>query len=106
MKLILLMMLLRRKPANNTKACVVAQTTTTQQKWDAVLEQIYRKVEQLEVYKQYARTATRQMEAESIARLADAMIVINWRKQLQYKSFFLFARLPAIEPCDTDSKGY
>jgi 4-hydroxy-3-methylbut-2-enyl diphosphate reductase len=71
------------------KACVVAQTTTTQQKWDAVLEQIYRKVEQLEVYKTICETtATRQMEAESIARLADAMIVIGGENSSNTKKLF------------------
>ena len=93
MKLILLMMLLRgRKPPIIQKACVVSSTTTTQQKWDAVLEQIYRKVEQLEVYKQYAEDNSYKADGSRslIARLADAMIVTWWEKTAPIQKAFFF----------------
>ncbi|NLO81562.1 MAG: bifunctional 4-hydroxy-3-methylbut-2-enyl diphosphate reductase/30S ribosomal protein S1 [Clostridiales bacterium] len=71
------------------KACIVAQTTLMQEKWDAVLERVRKKVKQLEVYNTICgTTAIRQMEAESIAKLADAMIVIGGKNSSNTKKLF------------------
>lgn len=61
-----------------TKGCVVAQTTTSYQRWEAILERLRDKVEQLEVFNTICNTtAVRQSEAESIAKMVDVMLVIG-----------------------------
>lgn len=60
------------------KACVVAQTTASYQRWEAILERLRNKVEQLEVFNTICNTtAVRQSEAESIAKMVDVMLVIG-----------------------------
>ena len=71
------------------KACIVAQTTMIQKKWDAILKIIHEKVEQPEVFNTICgTTSTRQMEAESIAKMADVMIVIGGKNSSNTKKLY------------------
>jgi len=63
---------------NLDKACIVAQTTITRQKWDEVLEEVKKKVKNLEIFNTIcSTTAERQQEAESIAKSVDVMWVVG-----------------------------
>ena len=71
------------------KACIVAQTTMIQKKWDAILKIIHEKVEQPEVFNTICGTTSiRQMEAESIAKMADVMIVIGGKNSSNTKKLY------------------
>ena len=63
-----------------SKACVVVQTTTIQEKCDAILNELQRKIPDLVFFNTICRaTAERQQEAEEIAKHADVMFVVGGR---------------------------
>lgn len=71
------------------KACVVAQTTTRREKWDEILAELMNKVEHLEEFNTICYATTqRQKEAESIAKTADAMLVIGGKNSSNTKKIF------------------
>jgi ribosomal protein S1/(E)-4-hydroxy-3-methyl-but-2-enyl pyrophosphate reductase len=72
-----------------SKACILAQTTTSHQNWDAILQRIHSKVEHLEVFNTIcSTTSNRQMEAESIAKIADVMWVIGGRNSSNTRKLY------------------
>jgi 4-hydroxy-3-methylbut-2-enyl diphosphate reductase len=71
------------------RACVVAQTTTSHQKWDAIVERLHSKVDQLEVFNTICNTtAVRQAEAEAIAKMVDVMLVIGGKNSSNTRKLY------------------
>ncbi len=71
------------------KACVVAQTTTPHKRWDAIVEQLYSKVDQLEVFNTICNTTSvRQAEAEAIAKMVDVMLVIGGKNSSNTRKLY------------------
>jgi len=71
------------------KACVVAQTTTPQQRWEAIVERLHDKVDQLEVFNTICNTtAVRQAEAEAIAKMVDVMLVIGGKNSSNTRKLY------------------
>ncbi len=65
-------------PEMDSECCIVAQTTITKEKWDNINIKLQKKCKNIQKFDTICNaTSNRQNEAEKIARLADAMIVIG-----------------------------
>jgi small subunit ribosomal protein S1 len=72
-----------------SKALAAAQTTFPPEKWEAIVEVLERKVENLEKHCTIcSATETRQGEAKELASRADAMIVIGGRNSANTKKLY------------------
>jgi|CZCB01.1.fsa_nt_gi 4-hydroxy-3-methylbut-2-enyl diphosphate reductase len=102
------------------KCCLVAQTTMTRERFDGIYEKLKEKCKSVVKFDTIcSATASRQEEAEKIARISDVMLVIGSRKSSNTRKLFeicskyckktylaeTYGDLPPINPEEVQTLG-